>query len=156
MGIIFFQLLLELNPFWLSFCCFRYNQARSTYFMRKWIMSKNKHRIKFLLFHFSLSGSGLRNKWKQGNGLLLSSGWKVRINQLSKSFYTASLELVGIFLSVFCCCCFNRGRSMRNTFVDLWMHCTSVLVGPRSVILRTSSNLHSVLSHLDAWRLASA
>lgn len=84
------------------------------------------------------------NKWKQGNGLLVFSGWKVRDNQLSNSFYTASLELGGGFCLVFFYCCFNRRRSMQNTFVDLWAYCTSALVGPRSVLLRTSSNLSSV------------
>lgn len=95
-GIIFFQLLLELNPLCLPFCCFWYNQAKRAYFMQKSIMLKNKHQINFLLFHLSLSGSGLRNKqMKTGKWLTcFFSGWKVRVNQISNSFYTASLELL--------------------------------------------------------------
>lgn len=133
-GIIFFQLLLELNPLW-----FRCNQAEGAYFMHKQIMFKTEHQINFLLFHLSLSGSGLKNKQMETRKWLTSL-FEVEKWGLNKGVYVASLELgerTGCVCWVFC---FNWSQSMHIHDV----YCTSVLVVFRSVIPRTASNSCSV------------
>lgn len=64
-------------------------------------MFKNKYQINFLLFSRLFQDLvSETNKWKETNALLVYSRWKVRLNQLSNSFYRASSEVVDVCVSV--------------------------------------------------------